>query len=518
MKVKAETPISFQDRLVPEETSLAGWAAIVHRLEIQAPVRHPSCISRQHVKGSQRQKGPWRVFDKRYQPNDQLMDHILFALKHEPIDLLILKRALERIPQNVVKGFIEASPTGVHSRRAWFFYELLTGQILEIEDASNLAAVDALDAKAYFTGKARLSRRHKVRDNLLGTGDWCPIIRRTKTLEAFTTEGLAESAAEKVGLAGRSLTIRAASFLLLADSQASFQIEGEQAPRTRLERWGKAVMQAGKNELTIEELIRLLRVLVKDTRFVFPGLRHDGVFLGERDHLGGPIPEFIGARPEDLESLSNSLLAANSRMRDSAVDPVFQATATAFGFVYIHPFQDGNGRVHRCLIHHVLAERGFTPAGLVFPVSSVMLDRIEEYREILQDHSLPLMDFIDWVPTAEHNIEVRNDTSDLYRYFDCTQAAEFLYGCLKRAIELDLPREIDYLRRHDRTMSRIMEEVEMPNRLAQNFILFVRQNAGKLSARKREQFFAPLSDSEQNNLEEIVNGEFEDFDGTYKIA
>jgi Fic family protein len=205
-------------------------------------------------------------------------------------------------------------------------------------------------------------------------------------------------------------------------------------------------------------------------------------------------------------------------MRDNGIDPVLQAAATAFGFVFAHPFQDGNGRVHRYLIHHVLAERGFTPPGLVFPVSSVMLDRIDEYRETLQDHTLPLMEFVDWIPTSDHNVEVRNDTADLYRYFDCTKAAEFLYQCVKRTIDMDLPKEIEHLRRHDRTMSRIKEVVDMPGRLVQNFILFVRQNNGKLSAGKREKFFASLTDSELADLEEIVNEEFEEFDNTYKIA
>ena len=83
----------------------------------------------------------------------------------------------------------------------------------------------------------------------------------------------------------------------LADSQASFEIEGERPPRNRLERWGRAVLQAGRNPLTLDEIVRLHRVLIEDTRFVDAGLRHDGVFLGDRDHHGEPLPEFIGARP-----------------------------------------------------------------------------------------------------------------------------------------------------------------------------------------------------------------------------
>jgi len=92
------------------------------------------------------------------------------------------------------------------------------------------------------------------------------------------------------------MSSRAASILLLADSRASFEIEGERPPRGRLERWGRAVLQAGKNPLTFDEILRVHGVLIEDTRFVRAGLRPDGVFLGERDHLGDPLPEFIGAR------------------------------------------------------------------------------------------------------------------------------------------------------------------------------------------------------------------------------
>ena len=212
------------------------------------------------------------------------------------------------------------------------------------------------------------------------------------------------------------------------------------------------------------------------------------------------------------------MLAANNRMRDDGLDPVLQAAATAFGFIYVHPFQDGNGRVHRCLIHHVLAERKYTPPGMVFPVSSVMQDRIDEYRTTLQNHSAPLLDYIEWRPTPERNVEVLNDTVDLYRYFDCTQAAEFLYACVQRTVEQDLPREIDYLHRHDEAMARIREMIEMPDRLAQNLILFIRQNDGTLSRRKREKEFSALTDEEVRDLESIVQDAFDGFDGPDRIV
>lgn len=508
MKLQFEQPVAFQGTIVPAGSRLAGFAALVHGLNLQAPVRAASCVSEGHVRGSQRQEQSWRIFDKRYWPGDGVTDHISFALRHENIDLLVLKRAFEAIDENVLVDFVTSAPTGVETRRAWFFYETLTGKKLALEDAGTVRAVDALDPKAYFTGQTRLSRRHRVRDNLLGAGGYLPVLRRTSKLEDFLTRNLAQKAAETIRRTGGHLVSRAASFLLLADSRASFEIEGERAPHNRLERWGRAVLQAGKNKLSIEELMRLHSVVIEDTRFTYAGLRYNGVFLGERDLNGDPLPEFIGARPDQLQELLTGLIAANERMRQSILDPVLQAAATAFGFVYIHPFDDGNGRVHRCLIHHVLAERKFTPPGMVFPVSSVMLDRIDDYRTALQDHSGPLMDYIEWQPTPDHNVVVLNDTADLYRYFDCTAAAEFLYECVARTVEHDLPREIDYLRRHDDAQRRIMDAVEMPDRLVQNLIMFIRQNDGKLPKKRREREFVALTNDEVSRIEKIYREAF----------
>ncbi len=502
----------FQDKLVPARTELAGWAALVHTLGLKAPVREPSCISEKHIGGSQRIDGPWRVFDKRYKAGSDLTDHLTFALRHEAIDLLVLKRALETVPGKTIEEFVKATPTGAVTRRLWFFYELLTGSRLNLDDAQNVSAVDALDPELYFTSEPRLSQRHRVRDNLLGSAGFCPIIRKSEKLISYLELDLAQKAQETIVKTGAKLIARAASFMLLADSRASFEIEGERPPQNRIERWGRAVLEAGKRPLNQTEIYRLHTILIGDGRFTEIGYRTAGVFLGERDYTNDPIPEFIGAHQADLPALMTALNECNNRMRPSKLDAVLQAAAIAFGFVYIHPLADGNGRLHRCLIHHVLAERKFTPPGLVFPVSSVMLDRIDDYRDTLQAHSAPLMPFIEWKVTADQNVEVTNDTADLYRYFDCTAEAEFLYACVQRTVEHDLPREIDYLKRHDAAMQRIMNAVEMPDRLAQSLIMFIRQNNNQLGRRRRENEFEKLTDTEVTTIETIVAEEFEGYE------
>ncbi len=97
-----------------------------------------------------------------------------------------------------------------------------------------------------------------------------------------------------------------------------------------------------------------------------------------------------------------------------------------------------------------------------------------------------------------------NETADLYRFFDCTEAAEFLYDCVLRTVEHDLPCEIDYLQRHDQAMTAIMNAVEMPDRLAESLILFIQQNDGTLPKRRRDREFERLTDSEVEMIEGIV--------------
>lgn len=153
----------------------------------------------------------------------------------------------------------------------------------------------------------------------------------------------------------------------MKDSRSSYAIEGERPRQDRIQRWGRPIGEAGRRPIDLDELFRLKAIVIGDARFVRLGLGEEGGFVGEHDwETRMPIPDDIGARAEDLLSLIDGM-AAFDRSPAEHLDPVIAAGLLSFGFIFAHPFVDGNGRIHRYLIHHVLAQRGFNRAGVVFP-------------------------------------------------------------------------------------------------------------------------------------------------------
>lgn len=53
---------------------------------------------------------------------------------------------------------------------------------------------------------------------------------------------------------------------------------------------------------------------------------------------------------------------------------------------------------------------------IIFPVSTAILERISDYRDVLESYSHPRLDLIQWEETKNHNVRILNDTIDLYRY------------------------------------------------------------------------------------------------------
>jgi hypothetical protein len=491
----------FQDRRLPERATPAGYAALIDAYRLAVPL--PRTLSATGARHRVIEEGGWRILTPRHAPRATLEGHLTFALKYEGLDLAVLKRLFLAVDASAIEAIVRATPTGSYARRIWFLYEWLTGGRLSLPDADRATYVPVVDPAQQWAIPGENSPRHRVRNNLPGTPEFCPLVRRTAALENFVGLDLAERARAVVAAVPRDLLARTAAFLLLKDSKSSYAIEGERPPQDRIQRWGRAIGEAGRQPIDLDELLRLQRLVIGDERFVRLGLRNEGGFVGEHDRdTGAPLPDHISARHEDLPSLTDGMVAFD---RDAAaqLDPVIAAAVLAFGFVYVHPFEDGNGRLHRYLIHHVLAERGFNPPGVVFPVSAAILDRIDAYRAVLEDYSQRLLPVTEWEPAARGNVRVLNDTADFYRFFDATPHAEFLFECVRRTIEEDLPDEADFLQRYDQFTARVQTIADMPDRIADLLFRFLHQNDGQLSGRARAHEFEALTDEEVDRIERL---------------
>lgn len=498
----------FQDRRLPEAGAPTGYAALIQAFELAVPL--PRTLYATGTRHKIVNAAGWHVLTPRHAPEASLEGHLTFALKYEGLNLLVLKKLFEATGPEPLERISKNTPTGSYARRLWFLYEWLTDARLDLPDASKGAYVLVVDSKQQFGGTPETSPRHRVKNNLPGTPAFCPLVDRTEALESYIAKDLPARAREVVADVPRDILARTAAFLLLKDSRSSYAIEGEHPPQDRIQRWGRAIGEAGKRPLDLDELLRLQNLVIGDARFVKLGVRTEGGFVGEHDRdYRTPLPDHISARPDDLDALLGGLIAFEHGPAQ-AMDAVIAAAVLAFGFVYIHPFEDGNGRIHRYLMHHVLAERGFNPPGVVFPVSAAILEDIDGYRSVLESISQPLLPFIKWEATENANVRVLNDTADYYRYFDATVHAEFLYRCVNKTVEEDLPKETAFLRRYDRFRGQVQSLVDMPDRTADLLFRFLQQNNGALSRRARDKEFSALTDEETQQIEDIYRRVFDE--------
>ena len=494
--------MSLRGRPLPEQGTPVGYAALIDKYDLRVPPpSRLAAIANRHHPDSTRH---WRMFAPSYAPEESLADQLEFAVKWEGVSLAVLQALFRRVGPAEIVGMVRGKPTGKYTRRIWFFYEWLMDVRLDLPDSGKVKAVPVVDPQLQFAPESGpLSRRHRVRNNLPGTQRFCPMVRRTPELDRFARMRLDARAQQIVGRTHPEIVRRAAQLLPYGDSKASFEIEGEHARQDRRLRWAWATADAGRRDLTVVEFERLQKVVIGDARFVQLGLRTEGGWIGERDRTTmDPIPAHISARPEDLPDLMRGIVEYAHQTAETPLDPVVVAAALSFGFVYIHPFEDGNGRLHRWIIHHALARGGYSPPNLVFPVSVAMLRRITDYREVLTSYSREVLPLVDWRTTRRQNVEVLNATADYYRFFDATAHAEFLYRCVEETVTWDLPQEVAYLEGYDEFFRRVQEATaDMPERTIALLVRFLRQNGGRLSGRARTREFRQLSRDEVGRVE-----------------
>ena len=492
-----------------EEATLrpAGYAALIERYSLDViPNWHRSWVAPSGIhRVDSTEDVIEEVYSSKYWRGNTLGDHLEFALKYDGTNLAILASLFQKVTAEDFRDYVQSKPMGKYARRLWFLYELLTGTFLQMEDLKRGNYIDLLDPGQYYTvSPARRVRRQRIYDNLLGEGRFCPTIRRTDTLRDFEVIDLSERCRKIVSSYSPELLKRALSYLYSKETKSSFEIERIIPNSTRTERF-VVLLQLAEGEDFCEKakLIELQNRTV-DPRFAESGYRMSQNYVGETVTGQKEKVHFVCPKPEDLPDLMDGLVASHTRMDEGGVPAVVHAAAVAYGFVFLHPFEDGNGRVHRFLIHNVLARRGFMPKGIMFPVSASMLKSLADYNASLEAFSRPLMSLVEYSLDQEGRMTVHNDTARWYRYIDMTAQAEILFRFIKQTINRELVGELAFLANYDETKRAIQEIVDLPDRKIDLFIRFCLQNNGRLSAGKRESHFHFLSENEIVRLEQAI--------------
>jgi Fic family protein len=189
-------------------------------------------------------------------------------------------------------------------------------------------------------------------------------------------------------------------------------------------------------------------------------------------------------------------------LKTGGVSPVVRASMIAFGFVFIHPFDDGNGRIHRFLIHDTLTRDGIVSEGFIIPVSAHMLNHMQDYDQALERYSKPLMLRIQYVKNTNGEIEVANkkEVEGYFRYPDLTIQTIYLARTIYETINQDMPEELEFIQHYNEVKNELQNIVDMPDKQLNLMILFLHQNHGSFPKRRRKDF-EKLTDEEINLME-----------------
>lgn len=445
-----------------------------------------------------------QVYGLKYAPGENTpLTHLEFGLKYDDLNLDFLKAVFSKIEKTQIEEFIAKTPSGINSRKIGFLYEFLTGDKLLFTGTITKKYIDLLDDKKYFTASAIKNPKWKINNNLTGTEQFCPIIRKTKALAnllEIDVKGKIEELEQKYP---KEIFKRASNFLYNKETRSSYEIEKEKPSAQRMEKFVNTLMRAGSepNEtmLTKERLIRLQNTIV-DPRFAATGFRDFQNYVGESLPNYNEIIHYICPPVSIMPSLMNGL--KETSIKTIGLNAEIRAALIAFGFVFIHPFEDGNGRLHRFLIHDILVHDGVVPEGLIIPISAHMLNHIRDYDTILESYSKPLMQRIKYrkETSAELIVTNINDVEGYYRYPDLTNQCVYLAETIHATLQEDMPNELTFLQRYDEAKKSLQDIVDMPDRDINTMLIFLHQNNGVFPKRRRDHF-SKLTDQEIDQMQ-----------------
>lgn len=436
--------------------------------------------------------------------------HVAFALAHEGVNMQILAQVLPTISPEDMTAFVRAKPSGLVCRRAGWLWELFTGQSLDFRTTASKYE-PLFDPARYLTrAEGNRSAKWKIVFNGLGTPQWCATVERTEALEACMSCTLLERAAQWFDDIGRLNAERALGWAYLNETKGSYELEKESVNAGKAERFARLLEHASDERPLTEAYLCELQNEIVDHPFAEAySYRTKQNWLANGN--GASFVRYVPPSPDKLDDLMTSWREAAQRL-SRQTDPIVAAAVVSFGFVYLHPFMDGNGRLSRFLIHQQLATSGRLGKEKLLPVSIAMKKHELEYLEALEAFSKPARKAwqVTWTggdPLCEC---IFLGHESIYRYWDATRQAEFLYRMAKEALDVHLQDEVDWLERFDKLDRAVNDAFDIPQAL-RLLMVEVYMDQGRLSLNFRKKFRYKIPSEAMDwleaNGEDIIRGE-----------
>jgi hypothetical protein len=431
----------------------------------------------------------WLAVPKHVAPtSDSPLEHVLFALKHEGVNLQILAQVLPRIAAEDLVAAIRSAPGAIYLRKACYLWELFSERRLEDLPAITGAPALLFDPKRYVTGPTVRASRWRVAFNGLGSPHYCATVERTAGIEAaLASDILGRVTAFLDGLAPGMLD-RTLAWAYLHETQESFAIERESPSEDKAHAFVRLLKQAHERRALSEDYLAELQAATISNPFL-----KAFAFRTEQNWLGGSGSgatgvTYIPPPPELARELMSELMAfANASARQ--VNALVAATVISFGFVFIHPFMDGNGRLSRFLFHQTLCQSGRLADGLVLPISIAMRKHEADYMRALQDFSARARRSwrVTWFDAERFDFKFLGHDS-IYRYWDATSAVEFGLAMAREALELELMNETRFIARFDAIARAVNDRFDVRGSDLSQLIVACLQNHNVISKRRKDQF------------------------------
>lgn len=416
--------------------------------------------------------------------------HILFALKHEGINLQILAQALPQVPAlQIIEAFC-ASPASKYIRIAAYLWEQWGGRELEGVPHAIGPYVDLFDCKKYLTGRRQRNAKWRVDFNGLGNIRYCPTVERTRVITELLEKDTLAHAQEFIQGLNPELLERTMSWSYLSETESSFAIEREKPTTNKAEAFAELLKQAHDSAPVTEDyLVELQNLAVTNP------LDHDVQFRARQNWLRGPgsgvlgvtyVPPEPGLVPELMQSVMDLV-----NDPPPGQSPLVMGALASFAFVFIHPFMDGNGRLSRFLFHKAVCQSDVLQQGLVLPISSAMKRNEADYLQALKSFSAPARRLWEVTMLDEENFAFRfKGDASIYRYWDATACVAFGLRMAEQSLEKDLRQESDYLQKYDAIARRVNERIDLNSNVLSLLVRLCLQNEGRLSNAKRKGFLA----------------------------